>query len=110
MSRTFSKEKRQQWKDHILKQRESGLSIVCWCRQNNILSQAFYYWQRKLFPKPILDRSDFTEVEDGKSSEAFDLKGTGITIEYHGIIIHLEKQFDHLTLKQCLTALKEAAC
>jgi hypothetical protein len=36
MPKPACEEVRQQWKENILKQRESGLSIGSWCRQNNI--------------------------------------------------------------------------
>ena len=62
MSLPASKGIIQQWKENILKQRESGLSIVSWCKVNNITPRKFYYWQEKLFPKEPLCRSDFNEI------------------------------------------------
>ena len=77
MSQAFSEEKKQQWKEDILKQRESGLSIEKWCRTNNIAAHTFHYWQQKLFPK-ILDRSTFTEISD--ENVTFNTRGAGITV------------------------------
>ncbi|MFI5343303.1 MAG: IS66 family insertion sequence element accessory protein TnpA, partial [Chlamydiales bacterium] len=51
-----------QWKENILKQRQSGLSIASWCRRNDIKDHVFYYWQNKLFPKETLEGSSFTEI------------------------------------------------
>lgn len=106
MPEPFSNKKKQQWKEHILKQRESGLSIVHWCRQNHFIVRAFYYWQQKLFPK-ILDRSAFTEISDENNASSD--KRAGVVIEYQGIFIHLDS-FDPSTLKQCLEVLKERKC
>ena len=56
MAQPFSEELKQQWKENILKQRQSGLSIAAWCRQNGIVVHNFYYWQSKLLPKPLISR------------------------------------------------------
>jgi hypothetical protein len=109
MPKSFSEHKKQQWKENILKQRESGLSVAVWCRENNFNNHCFKYWQKKLFPK-ILDSSAFTEIKDKKNSENFIRKGVGITIEYQGIHIHLDKYFDSSVLRQCLEVLRGIAC
>jgi len=107
MSQAFSEEKKQQLKEDILKQRESGLSVEKWCRKNNIAAHTFYYWQKKLFPK-ILDRSAFTEISN--ESAVCNTRKTGVMIEYQEILIHLDRRFDLPTLKQCLEVLKEVKC
>jgi hypothetical protein len=110
MPQPLSEEKRQQWKEIILKQRGSGLSAARWCRQNNIVTHAFFYWQDKLFPKAALDRSAFTEIPDKKKVKASGVDRGGITVEYHGVRILLDGQFEPATLKQCLEVLKEVVC
>lgn len=110
MPQPSSVKEKQQWKENILKQRESGLSIACWCRKNNIVVHSFCYWRKKLFPKTLLDRSSFTEISDKKKIDISDFKGAGISIEYQGIRVHIDRQFDALTLKRCLEALKDVAC
>jgi hypothetical protein len=109
MPQQTSKEIQQQWKDNILKQRASGLSIASWCRQNNIIVSAFYYWRDKFFPQAILDHSDFTEIPNAKKTAISDKK-PGISIEYQGIRILLDQQFDPSALKQCLEILKALSC
>lgn len=107
MAPRLSKEKRQKWKENILKQRESGLSATRWCAENDIVIYQFWYWQKKLFPKNVLDRSSFRELSDKKSSPVPNQQG--ITIEYHGIRLLLG-QFESSTLKTCLEVLREVAC
>ena len=102
MPRPSSLEKKKKWEETISRQRQSGLSIQRWCRENHISLQTFYYWRDKLFPKAALSRSSFTELTDSKS--------TGITIECRGVRIHLDRQFDPSTLKKCLQVLQEIAC
>ena len=103
MARPISEEIKQQWKENILKQRQSKLSITSWCSQNGIAVHTFYYWQSKLFPKsPAINRSIFTEViEEEKKSVA------GIVIEYQGFNIHLNEHFNSSVLKRCLEILKK---
>ena len=38
----------EQWRQRIRRQRESGLSIAEFCRQENISSHGFYVWRRNL--------------------------------------------------------------
>ena len=55
------------WKRLILEANNSGLSKTEWCRQNNISSKTFFYWQSvgqriegdandKLFFRPLKNR------------------------------------------------------
>ena len=110
MSHPLSEEMRQQWKEKILKQKESGLSVTNWCYKNNTTIHSYYYWKQKLFPKQSLDRSAFTEVPNKTKCKSSDLKSAGIALEHQGMLIHLEKHFDTLTLKQCLDVLMGAKC
>ena len=108
MPRPASEEKKHQWEKNILKQQESGLSIPSWCHQNEISLYVFYYWKTKLFPKPGLERSAFSELFDDKECSV-DTKA-GLVIEYQGARIHVDRQFDPFTLKQCLNLLKGVEC
>jgi hypothetical protein len=99
MSRKSSEELQLQWKENILKQQQSGLSIAAWCFQNNIVIHTFYYWRGKLFPKS-LDRNAFTEVIPDNN------RGSGISLEYQGVQVHLSQNFDPSVLQACLKVLK----
>lgn len=110
MPQPFSEEKKQQWKEKINAQKNSGLSIAEWCRQNKIADHVFYYWKKKFFPVPSVTISSFTEVPFEKENHCSEAEDSGIKIEYQKIHIHLDKHFDSPTLKRCLLVLKEAAC
>ena len=99
---SVSEEAKQQWKNNILNQRSSGLSIAAWCHQNEVHNHVFYYWKSKLFPNPPLSRSVFTEIE-----EKNDKSNSGIVLTYQGFSIHLDQHFDSSTLKRCLEVLKQ---
>ena len=36
------------WKEYLLNQKNSGLSVRTWCSENQISQPQFYYWKRKL--------------------------------------------------------------
>lgn len=103
MPKPISPEKKLEWQEKIRQQRESGLSIDRWCLQNHLPPHIFYYWKSRLFPKAPLTHSCFTELPAGN-------QGTGICIEYRGVRIHLDRDFDPSTLKSCLSTLRGIPC
>ena len=102
MQKPISPEKKIEWETKIREQRESGLSIHRWCRQNQVTSCAFHYWKNRLRSKTQLTRASFTELPVEQ--------GTGITMEYQGIRILIDKSFDPATLRNCLAALRGIQC
>jgi hypothetical protein len=102
MPKPLSAEKKIEWEAKVCQQRASGLSIERWCRQNQIAAHSFHYWKDRLFPKPQLTRSCFAELPISQ--------GTGISIEYQGVRILIDKSFDSATLQHCLSALRGIQC
>ncbi len=96
-----SEEQQLAWKETILRQKESGLSIKTWCRQNQIRFSAFYYWKDKLFSKS-LDRANFTEFGIKKDC--------ALTLECPGVRISLESNCDPVFKKQLLSSFLEIVC
>lgn len=99
----------EQWKERVSNQRDSGLSIAAWCRQNNIATQTFYYWRDKFYPKPSLKRADFKEALSQQNIDTQTRK-SGVSLQYLGFCINLEQNFDKAVLKGCLELLKELPC
>lgn len=102
MAQPTSEKTKQAWKENILNQRNSNLSIVSWCSQSGIAVHIFYYWQKKLFPKAPLNRAAFAEIAQGKEAMK-----TGVVLEYQGFNIHLSQEFDSSVLKRCLEVLRK---
>jgi hypothetical protein len=98
MPKSISKEKKLDWATKIREQKESGLSINEWCRKNQTTKGSFHYWKNHLQLETKLTRSCFTELPVDQ--------GTGISIEYQGIRILIDKFFDPATLRNCLSALR----
>lgn len=101
MPQPVSEEVKEKWKNLVIEQRQSGLSIAEWCRQKEIVVHTFYYWRDKFLPKSQLNRSAFSEITDRKRCQK------GITLEYQGVRILLEQDFDPSILKRCIEVLKE---
>ena len=59
------------WKRLILEANNSGLSKTEWCRQNNISSKTFFYWQRKvrlMEAQQALSSSELPSVSTGQKA------------------------------------------
>jgi hypothetical protein len=97
-----SPEKRLEWETKLRQQKESGLSVDRWCRENQVTSTSFYYWKERLYPKQLITQSSFAELTE--------TKGAAIAIEYQGFRIHVDRSFDSVALKRCLSLLKEIKC
>jgi hypothetical protein len=48
MARSVNQVLWDQWREHLTRQRHSGLSIAAFCRRENISSHKFHVWKRKL--------------------------------------------------------------
>ena len=107
MGKPYSEKQKNEWKEKVLNQEASGLSIKRWCRENGESAYIFHYWKSKLFQKELTQDS-FIEIKNNeplKRSEE-----SGVQIEYEGFLLHLEKDFDSFSLVRCLKAVKGAVC
>jgi len=102
MWKKYSDSQKELWKEKILSQQKSSLSVTNWCRENNIHPRVFYYWRQKLFSKNSVTRSSFTELSGQQQTE--------ITLEYHGAIIRFDQNLELSALKKCLIALRSIKC
>jgi hypothetical protein len=102
MAEALHLEKRNQWEEKIHQQQASGLSIQRWCHEHQIKTHVFYYRKDRLNQKTTLSRSGFTELVNTKAP--------GISIEYQGVRIHIDKNFDSATLHDCLSVLRGVKC
>ena len=58
----------QQWLQMVRDQKESGMTVEAWCRDNNISKHAFYYRQHKLREEAGAILSRFVEVQAPQTS------------------------------------------
>lgn len=95
--------KSRDWEQKIQKQKQSGLSVSRWCRENQIPYNTFIYWKRRFVRVAPLERKSFVELAENFSK-------SGIQLECDGIRVNVEKDFDSSTLARCLQALRSFQC
>jgi hypothetical protein len=107
MAKSLSEEKRREWQEKILQQKNSGQSVSRWCREHQVPYNGFVYWERRskrrLTSPALLNRSAFKELSDSPQE-------TGLTIEYQGVRIIVAKKFDSATLIRCIRAFGGLSC
>lgn len=96
-----SEEKRNEWKNLIEQQRQSGLSIDKWCLKNQIRPHAFHYWKEKLYPRP-LEKSSFSEMRIKRPST--------ISLTARGLCIRIDGDCDPVLRKQLFAVFAEQLC
>jgi len=96
-----SEEKKLEWKNLIELQRQSGLSIKKWCRQNQIVPHAFHYWKDKLFPRQLL-KSSFSELNMKRPNT--------ISLQARGLYVRMGSDCDSHLRKQLLDLFAELPC
>ena len=100
MANLLTEEQKQKWKETIQIQKQSGLSIERWCKENRVIASRFYYWKKRLFSDEV-NSSHFSKFVELKDSNQCNL-----SIECQGV--HLELKSG--TLKQALRFLGALAC
>ena len=94
-------------KTALIKQwKESGLSILKWCRENKISEPTFRGW---VIPKvkkstAVSNSSNFIELKDARDNNV------DIKIKYSGATIYLPEGFNVEELRKCIEALKVCKC
>ena len=93
-------ERKAYWRALVDKHTESGMSAAAFCKQEGINPQRFYFWRRRF-------RGDSTSPAFIRlvptSKAAF--RGVRIVLN-HGVSLKLDRNFDPLTLKETIDALR----
>ena len=89
------------WNTIIEKQKTSGFSIADYCRNQQIRTNIFYAWRRRI-SKRQMNRQGFIELSPSVSASG---KETGIRIIAGNLYIEVSRGFDFPTLRSVLTAL-----
>lgn len=107
-------EKREWWEQVIELQRESQVSVAEFCRHEGIKEHQFYYWKRRLSPKPQeRKRQPFVPLEFLTSQEenvASGIRNCGITVISGSTRLELAKGFDGKELLRVLQLVGGAGC
>jgi len=86
----------QEWRQRILTQRESGLSVKKWCASQDIREQKYYYWLHVLrseeltlkkpaggFAELRLERNAAMESIPAPAGICAVIRGQGLSLEIH---------------------------
>ena len=90
------------WSSIIETQKTSGLSIAEYCRNQQIRSNDFYAWRRRIKKRQAV-RQGFLELSPSVISSS----DTGIRIVFGNLCIEVQRHFDPATLRTvvaCLTS------
>ena len=91
------------WREVVEKQKTSGLSIAEYCRNQQIRSNVFYAWRRRIQKRQVV-KPGFIELRSSASSVSG--TDTGIRIvTATGFHIEVNRGFDPLTLRSVLACL-----
>lgn len=87
------------WREVIEAQKTSGLSIAEYCRKQQIRTNIFYAWRRRI-QKRQMDRHGFIELRSSVSGT-----DTGIRIVSGNLFIEVQRNFDPITFRSVLACL-----
>lgn len=92
-------EEKTDWSARISSWRNSGKSIAAWCRDNEIGYDQFLYWLNKLERPTKLKKKNGNFV-------ALKVASKPILVECNGTYLHVSSGFDHLLLREVVSALR----
>jgi hypothetical protein len=104
-------EKVERWQVLLRQQSGSGLSAAAFCREHNVGIKRFYWWKRRLRGagpgSSAAAQRGFVELAPPRWLAA---AGSGVSIRLdERTSIQVERDFDAVTLKAVLTAVREGA-
>jgi len=82
------------WKEHFIAQKASGLTVLKWCKKNNITKHTYYYWYKQVKgSKPKVTKvspPSFGEVNLHKPT----VVSSGIKLSFKSVEISLLNKAD----------------
>lgn len=97
------------WKEYLLNQKNSGLSVRTWCSENQISQPQFYYWKRKLSQETSA-QPQFAEIcfADQQTEKHKGETGSLFQVSYDGIEIVISSFATVEQITNLLTALRHS--
>lgn len=108
------------WTARITECRNSGMTVIAWCNQNNVSIKSYYYWMRKIKREvfeslpadiqqkaPIITEPDpivFSKINMPLNNEPA-LQGV-ITIRLNGITIDVQDEASEMIIQNTLRAIR----
>ena len=97
------------WKEYLLNQKNSGLSVRTWCSENQISQPQFYYLKRKL-SQETSTQPQFAEIcfADQQTEKHKGETGSLFQVSYEGIEIVISSFATVEQITNLLTALRHS--
>lgn len=107
------------WKQVVIAQQQSGLSVTEYCRKQDINYNAFYYWLRKIreefvggMPEvPAIDSSEtqFAVLSSTSVTEAVPMskRNSPLKISVEGVVLEVTEDTSRELLLKTLSCIKE---
>jgi hypothetical protein len=97
------------WKEKVKEWESSNKSTKAWCQENKIPYTTLCGWRNRL------KKSNHNKVSNKSTGNFIELKdqislNPGIILEYQGVKIQLNRDFDKIVLQECLHCLRGALC
>lgn len=100
-----------QWTKIIQSCQESGMTVVAWCRENNVKIKSYYYWLRKLRTiacetGDLLARNNEQPIIPLAYTQTKEAVTAAITIHLPSASIDIQDGASKATIEAVLAALK----
>ena len=93
------------WAERVSECRNSGQSVLAWCKEHGICSQAYYKWQKRLFTMAKAQHEvQFAEVTP--ITETMLSQQAAISIHIAGATVDIHSGADTATVETILRILK----
>ena len=94
-------ERRVKWRGLLADQRQSGLTVVDWCRKRGIQMNTFYGWRKRLAAEPVPTSPQFITV-----ALAAEPPPAGLTLMVGHVSVEINPGFDRNLLADVLGVLE----
>ena len=101
MDKTTHEVRLHQWKEIIQAQLASGQNKREWCRENGIVPNTYFRWQKKVFNASCSEQGQFYEVPLSSNREA-----ANAIIEINGVTAKVFHGADKETIRSVLLAMR----
>lgn len=98
------------WTERVSAYRESKLTLVAWCQENNISKSTMHYWITKLNKEATTSHIEWGSISIDDSSNVVPSDvDSGISLSVQGIEIKLQQNFHTNTLHNLLQVIHSYA-
>ena len=93
------------WAERVSECRNSGQSVLAWCKEHGVCSQTYYKWQKRLYAMAQAQQATrFAEVTP--VATGYETASVAITIHVAGISADIHNGADPSTVEAVLQILK----